>query len=109
MWSTSRRASSRLLASRTGRGCVRSSRLLTLREGLMSTAERQDRFGIFGGRYVPETLVPALDELDDGYAEAIADQGFRTELDSLLATYVGRPSPLSTAPRFSELVGTPVY
>jgi len=75
----------------------------------MTIAERQDRFGVFGGRYVPETLVPALDELEQEYDRAMADTGFRAELDSLLRTYVGRPSSLSDAPRFSELVGAPVY
>ena len=68
-----------------------------------------DRFGPFGGRYVPETLIPALDELDAAYRAAMADATFRSELDELLRTYVGRPSPLSTAPRFSALVGAPVY
>ena len=75
----------------------------------MTITERQDRFGVFGGRYVPETLVPALDQLEEEYDRAIADTGFRAELDSLLRTYVGRPSSLSDAPRFSELVGAPVY
>lgn len=67
-----------------------------------------DRFGAFGGRYVPETLIPALDELDAAYDAATADPAFRTELSTLLATYVGRPSPLSEAPRFSERVGARV-
>ena len=67
-----------------------------------------DRFGAFGGRYVPETLIPALDELDAAYDTATADPSFREELATLLATYVGRPSPLSEAPRFSELVGARV-
>jgi len=75
----------------------------------MTIAERQDRFGVFGGRYVPETLIPALDELEQEYDRAMADTGFRAELDSLLRTYVGRPSSLSDAPRFSDLVGAPVY
>jgi tryptophan synthase beta chain len=68
-----------------------------------------DRFGPFGGRYVPETLIPALDELEVAYATAQADAGFRNELSSLLADYVGRPSPLSFAPRLSERVRTPVW
>jgi tryptophan synthase beta chain len=68
-----------------------------------------DRFGAFGGRYVPETLVPALDELEAAYESARADASFRAALDSLLRTYVGRPSPLSDAPRLSGLVRAPVY
>ena len=67
-----------------------------------------DRFGKFGGKYVPETLIPALDELEEAYATAQADPGFRAELSEMLATYVGRPSPLSEAPRLSELVGARV-
>jgi tryptophan synthase beta chain len=67
-----------------------------------------NRFGAFGGRYVPETLIPALDDLESALAEAMKDSDFVAELDSLLATYVGRPSPLSDAPRLSALVGAPV-
>jgi tryptophan synthase beta chain len=67
-----------------------------------------DRFGAFGGRYVPETLIPALDDLEAALAEAMRDSDFVAELDNLLATYVGRPSPLSDAPRLSALVGAPV-
>jgi tryptophan synthase beta chain len=67
------------------------------------------RFGAFGGRYVPETLIPALDELDAAFDEAMRDLAFVGELDRLLKEYVGRPSPLSTAPRFSEEVGCAVY
>src|SRR6185503_16910098 len=67
-----------------------------------------DRFGIFGGRYVPETLIPALDELEAAYAAAQRDPAFTAELSSMLSTYVGRPSPLSDAPRLSEVVGARV-
>jgi tryptophan synthase beta chain len=68
-----------------------------------------DRFGAYGGRYVPETLIPALDELEAAYEKAIVDASFRRDLEDMLTNYVGRPSPLSTAPRFSELVGTNVW
>ncbi len=68
-----------------------------------------DRFGAFGGRYVPETLVPALEELEIALAGALADPAFTAELDHLLTHYVGRPSPLTEAPRFSENVGVPVW
>jgi tryptophan synthase beta chain len=67
------------------------------------------RFGAFGGRYVPETLIPALDELDAAFDEAMRDPAFTSDLDRLLKEYVGRPSPLSTAPRMSEKVGCEVY
>ena len=73
------------------------------------TATASTRFGQFGGRYVPETLIPALDELEEAYAAAASDPTFVAELDSMLSTYVGRPSPLSTAPRLSERVGATVY
>jgi tryptophan synthase beta chain len=74
----------------------------------MTTTQQPDRFGTFGGRYVPETLIPALDELEAAYAAAQTDDGFRTELSTMLSTYVGRPSPLSDAPRLSERVGATV-
>ena len=69
----------------------------------------RDRYGVFGGRYVPETLIPALSELDAAFDAALSDPAFVREWDELLRTYVGRPSPLSTAPRLSDRVGAPVY
>ena len=63
------------------------------------------RFGAFGGRYVPETLTRALDELSVAYDEASRDPAFKAELDSLLKNYVGRPSPLYHAKRLSEKAG----
>ncbi|HEX7336897.1 MAG TPA: tryptophan synthase subunit beta [Gemmatimonadales bacterium] len=66
------------------------------------------RFGPYGGRYVPETLVAALDDLTVLYDAAREDPAFWAELQHLLEEFVGRPSPLSEAPRFSELVGARV-
>ncbi|HEU5040939.1 MAG TPA: tryptophan synthase subunit beta [Gemmatimonadales bacterium] len=66
------------------------------------------RFGPYGGRYVPETLVAALDDLAALYDAARRDPSFWAEFDQLLAEFVGRPSPLSPAPRLSAEVGTPV-
>jgi tryptophan synthase beta chain len=74
----------------------------------MTATQPSDRFGIFGGRYVPETLIPALDELEAAYAAAQNDPAFAAELSFMLSTYVGRPSPLSDAPRLSEAVGARV-
>ena len=59
-------------------------------------------FGAYGGRYVPETLVPALDELESGWNAVKEDPGFRIELESLQSTYVGRPTPLYRAERLGE-------
>jgi tryptophan synthase beta chain len=67
------------------------------------------RFGPYGGRYVPETLVAALDELDAAWAEARDDAAFRQRLDDLLRDFVGRPTPLYAADRLSERVGRRVY
>ncbi|MBI1723516.1 MAG: tryptophan synthase subunit beta [Gemmatimonadetes bacterium] len=67
------------------------------------------RFGPFGGRYAPETLVPALEDLARAYDEVAADRGFWEEYEHLLAEYVGRPTPLSEAPRLGETVGGRVY
>jgi tryptophan synthase beta chain len=66
---------------------------------------RPGRFGVYGGRYVPETLVAALDELERAYEEAKADAAFQAELSSLLADYAGRPTPLYFAKRLTESVG----
>jgi len=63
------------------------------------------RFGEFGGRFVPETLVPACIELEHAFAEAWADPEFRAELDRLQRDYTGRPNPLTECPRFSEEFG----
>jgi tryptophan synthase beta chain len=69
----------------------------------VTTATR--RFGPYGGRYVPETLVPALDELERAWAVAWDDDGFRRELAALQRDFVGRPTPLYAATRLSEVVG----
>ncbi len=58
-------------------------------------------YGTYGGRYVPETLVPALDELEAGWLEAISDPAFQAELAALAERYVGRPTPLYDAERFA--------
>ncbi len=63
------------------------------------------RFGLFGGRYVPETLTRALDELAVEYDKARQDPGFQAQLDELLRDFVGRPSPLYHAKRLSEQCG----
>ena len=71
--------------------------------------EVEQRFGRYGGRYVPETLMPALAELETAWVAARDDPGFRRTVDGLLSTYVGRPSPLYHAERLSERVGHAVY
>ena len=63
------------------------------------------RFGVYGGRYVPETLMPALEELERTYAEAKRDPAFRNTLRSYLNQYVGRPTPLYFAKRLTEHLG----
>ncbi|SKC51121.1 tryptophan synthase subunit beta [Okibacterium fritillariae] len=62
-------------------------------------------FGDFGGRYVPESLVAALDELTEAWEQAKNDPAFQAELDELFATYVGRPSLITEVPRFAEHAG----
>ena len=59
------------------------------------------RFGVYGGSYIPETLVPACEELKAEYARARADPAFRAELDGLLRDYVGRPTPIYHAQRLT--------
>lgn len=63
------------------------------------------RFGVYGGRYVPETLMAALDELESEYDKAKKDPQFRARLDGLLKTYAGRPTPLFFARRLTEKLG----
>jgi len=63
------------------------------------------RFGVYGGRYVPETLMAALEELEAAYAEAQKDAAFQAELDDLLRNYCGRPTPLYFAKRLTEQCG----
>jgi tryptophan synthase beta chain len=74
------------------------------------TEASDHRFGAFGGRYVPETLITALDELETAYAEVQADPEFTREFEDLLESFVGRPSPLFRARRLeAEVGGGPIY
>jgi tryptophan synthase beta chain len=63
------------------------------------------RFGDYGGRFVPETLMGPLEELEAAYQEAVRDPGFRRELDKLFATYAGRPTPLTPVRRLADHIG----
>ena len=63
------------------------------------------RFGAFGGRYVPEALIPALEQLDEARSKAMVDPGFLGELDRLHRTYTGRPSIITEVPRFAAHCG----
>jgi tryptophan synthase beta chain len=63
----------------------------------------------FGGRYVPEVLIPALDELEQAYAAIRHDKNFQNELDEALRAYAGRPTPLTFAGRLSEQVGARIF
>src|SRR5881296_4050710 len=72
---------------------------------MTSLPDARGRFGAFGGRYVPETLIPALDELAREYEKARRDPRFKAELDSYLREYVGRPTPLYYAERLSKKLG----
>jgi tryptophan synthase beta chain len=67
--------------------------------------DEQGRYGIYGGRFVAETLMPLILELERAYEQAKSDPAFRAELDSFLEHYVGRPSPLYFAERLSEHLG----
>ena len=70
-----------------------------------SMPDARGRFGRFGGKYAPETLMPALDELEAAYLEARSDLSFHEELYRLAKDYVGRPTPLYEAERLSEYAG----
>ncbi len=75
---------------------------------VMGEPDASGRFGRFGGRFIPETLVAACGELDTAFRGAWADAGFRAELDGLLRDYVGRPSPVTECHRLSEAIGVRV-
>jgi tryptophan synthase beta chain len=70
--------------------------------------DRHGRFGDYGGRFAPETLMPALDQLEQAFRSAWEDPDFRTELDRLLRDFVGRPTPIFEAARLSEKLGVRV-
>jgi tryptophan synthase beta chain len=73
--------------------------------GLVSRADAGGHFGEYGGRYVPETLMAALDELAEAYDRIGGSASFRGELDELLSSYAGRPTPLTFAKRMTEDLG----
>src|SRR5688572_22192927 len=84
------------------RACrARSGRPMTARPPHASLPDAAGHFGEFGGKYVPETLMPALSELEVAYEAAKASPEFQAELEYLLRTYVGRPTPLTYAARLS--------
>jgi tryptophan synthase beta chain len=75
----------------------------------VSSPPVERRFGPYGGRYVPETLIPALDELESAWVETRSDPEYHAELARLSRDYVGRPTPLYLASRLSELAGGDVW
>src|SRR6266704_2141146 len=77
----------------------------TIPRGKKDSTRTPGRFGVYGGRYVPETLVSALEELERAYEKAKRDRKFQARLDELLRHYAGRPTPLFFARRLSEKLG----
>ena len=77
-------------------------------DSLMARPGSDGRFGEFGGRFVPESLMPACLELEKWFDDAWADAAFRSELDSLLRHYGGRPTPVTECARLSERLGVRV-
>src|SRR4051812_10540315 len=92
--------------SREGSGVHPSCRV---GDGVRESGSLPRRFGDYGGRYVPETLIPALDDLERAWLEARDDPGFEHDLERLLRDYGGRPTPLYLAERLSEACRRPVY
>jgi len=74
-------------------------------DATVAPPDARGRFGAYGGRFVPETLIPALDELERAWTEARADPAYREELTRLLLTYAGRPTPLFRADRLAAALG----
>jgi tryptophan synthase beta chain len=91
------------MRARARRGAVVSA------DGEQTAGGAEERFGPYGGRYVPEVLIPALDELSAAWSEARLDPGFRGRLDALLRSFVGRPTPLYRAERLGQRIGRTVY
>jgi len=77
----------------------------TIKPPMLTRPDAKGRFGAYGGRFVPETLIPALEELEQEFDRAWADPEFHKEYDRLLQEFVGRPSPLTDAHRISEETG----
>ena len=72
---------------------------------MVTVPDKRGRFGLYGGRYVPETLIPALLELEREYAKAAKDRRFQAEFADYLKQYVGRPTPLYFAERLTKKLG----
>ena len=85
-----------------------SEQMKAAEQAIMGDPGPAGRFGPFGGRFVPEALVPACEELEREFRAAWADDGFRAELEGLLRDYAGRPTPVSGAPRLSAELGVRV-
>ena len=75
----------------------------------LARPDERGRFGDYGGTFAPETLMPALKELEGAFIDASGDPAFRDELSMLLSTYVGRPTPVYHAGRMSEELGLSLY
>jgi len=82
---------------------------MTMRSNYPMPPDERGRFGEYGGRFAPETLMPALEELEVAFTDAWNDEGFRTELDGLLANYAGRPTPMYHAERLSRRLGIDLW
>src|SRR5207248_11601137 len=90
-------------------GGVRCRRPLRLGQRGSRVTAVPHRYGPYGGQYVPETLMPALAELEEAWVAAQADSGYIAELEGLLRDFVGRPSPLYLARRLSEAAGRELW
>ncbi len=78
---------------------------MSVADELMGSPDERGRFGDYGGRFVPESLVPACEELEEAFTAAWSDASFRSELDDCLSSYSGRPTPLTECHRLSERLG----
>lgn len=76
---------------------------------MLSKPDEHGKFGIFGGKFAPEVLMTTIEELEAAYITCSNDKGFRSELDSLLRTYAGRPTALYFAKNLSEMCGAKIY
>lgn len=78
---------------------------MRLMSGMISNSRSNGKFGKYGGKYIPETLVPAIEELESGYEKYRGQRSFCEELDYLLRNYAGRPTPLYYAKNLTRYAG----
>ncbi len=82
---------------------------IIVKENMQSKPDEHGKYGIYGGKFAPEVLMSALEELEKAFNRFYNDKSFKQELDNLLRTYAGRPTSLYFAKNLSEMCGAKIY